>query len=589
MTNSKAPWLTRGGAIALMAAAAIALAACSGGGGLNEDEAAGLQQELKEARAQATLDAAARMTAVAEAALAQTAKETAEAEAKVARTDQEAAETALRLAKETAAEQVSDAEADVETARKEAEDALDAKAKADAALIEARAKQKEAEVERDAAVRAEATARQQLQAEQQVATTEKQRRIDAEAEQDQLEEDNEELRQEVNRVDARVALAGLVSSVDTAVGTVDPLTVKARYRGMTTVTATPAGDTALTLRPSSAPSIGSPWSGTTLSSTTSEDEDELVVYTNIGPATRVSIEVKHPTFMDTDDTDNKAIFTKDITTAADGQYIRGSGWPTSEGDSKTYETATYDDPTHADDLDDMSNDLNTVKVSGSYDGASGDFYCSGPPSCEVTRKGNIFVVPNNQWKFVTDASRTVSQDDESFMHFGWWRRMDVESGSLSFASFSGGTNGVSSGGARSFTQVFGPVTYNGSAVGQYAIYQPLGGQSGAGSFTARARLTADFGASDEVGTLSGEVTNFSNDSTWLVRLNSQILTDVGALNDGATGWEIDGDHSTEAGAWSAQFYTEEPFDGQTPDGVAGTFHAQFDSVGRIMGAFGARK
>ena len=51
MTNSKAPWLTRGGAIALMAAAAIALAACSGGGGLNEDEAAGLQQELKEARA----------------------------------------------------------------------------------------------------------------------------------------------------------------------------------------------------------------------------------------------------------------------------------------------------------------------------------------------------------------------------------------------------------------------------------------------------------------------------------------------------------------------------------------------------------
>ena len=50
MTNSKAPWLTRGGAIALMAAAGIALAACSGGGGLNEDEAAGLQREVKEAQ-----------------------------------------------------------------------------------------------------------------------------------------------------------------------------------------------------------------------------------------------------------------------------------------------------------------------------------------------------------------------------------------------------------------------------------------------------------------------------------------------------------------------------------------------------------
>ena len=584
MTNSKAPWLTRGGAIALMAAAAIALAACSGGGGLNEDEAAGLQQELKEAQAQATADAADRMTAETEAALAQTEKETAEAEATAARMDQVAAETALRLAEETAAGQVSDAEADVETARKEAKDAADAAEQARAALTVAQDRQKVAEDDRDAALAARDEAQRLLRLAEAARALAEQQGRDADAEQDRLAEDNEELRQEVNRVDARVAHVGLVDSVGTSAGTVAPATVKARYRGMTTLTTDPA----LTLRQSTAPSIGSPWSGTALSSTTSTHEDELVVYTNIGPATRVSIEVKHTAFTDTDDTDNKAIFKKDITTDADGQYIRGSGWPTSEGDSKTYETANYDDPTHDTDPGGMSNERNTVKVSGSYDGASGDFYCSGPPNCEVTRKGNIFVVPNDQWTFVTDASRTVSQDDESFMHFGWWRRMVVENGSLSFASFSGGTNGVS-GGARTFTQVFGPVTYNGSAVGQYAIYQPLGGQSGAGSFTARARLTADFDDSNEPGTLSGEVTNFSNDSTWLVRLNSQTLTGDGALSAGATGWEIDGDHSTVAGVWSAQFYTEETFDGQTPDGVAGTFNAQFDSVGRLIGAFGARK
>ena len=66
MTNSKAPWLTRGSAIALMMAAGIALAACGGGGGLNEDEAAGLLGELEAAQAQATADAAARMTAEAQ-------------------------------------------------------------------------------------------------------------------------------------------------------------------------------------------------------------------------------------------------------------------------------------------------------------------------------------------------------------------------------------------------------------------------------------------------------------------------------------------------------------------------------------------
>ena len=60
MTHSKAPWLTRGSAIALMMAAGIALAACGGGGGLNEDEGAGLKQELKDAQAQAATDAAAR-------------------------------------------------------------------------------------------------------------------------------------------------------------------------------------------------------------------------------------------------------------------------------------------------------------------------------------------------------------------------------------------------------------------------------------------------------------------------------------------------------------------------------------------------
>ena len=498
MTNSKAPWLTRGGAIALMAAAAIALAACSGGGGLNEDEAAGLEQEVEDAKAQAATDVAARVAAEAKTAAAELAQAAAEAEKLKAETEKVAAETA----RDAAVALAEAAEKSAAAAAASAQDAADALVEALAAQVEAEAKQAEAEAARDdAEAAADEADRLRLAAERAEAAEERLRQ-QAEAEQDRLEQVAEDARQEVNRVDARVAHVGLVSSVNDAAGTVAPATVKARYRGMTTLTTDPP----LTLRQSTAPSIGSPWSGTALSSTTSTHEDELVVYTNIGPATRVSIEVKHMGFTDTDDMDNRAIFMKPITTDADGQYIRGSGWPTSEGGSRTYETANYDDPTHDTDPDDMSNDRNTVKVSGSYDGASGDFYCSSVENCTVSRTGNIFVVPPQKWTFVTDASRTVSQDDESFMHFGWWQRMDLMNGSLSFASFSGGTNPVSSGNnpTRSFTQVFGPVTYNGSAVGQYAIYQPLGGQSGAGSFTARARLTADFGASNEDGTLSGK-------------------------------------------------------------------------------------
>ena len=46
------------------------------------------------------------------------------------------------------------------------------------------------------------------------------------------------------------------------------------------------------------------------------------------------------------------------------------------------------------------------------------------------------------------------------------------------------------------TAVNGTATYSGPAVGYYAIYQPLGTQSGHGEFNATATLTADFDSSN---------------------------------------------------------------------------------------------
>ena len=54
-------------------------------------------------------------------------------------------------------------------------------------------------------------------------------------------------------------------------------------------------------------------------------------------------------------------------------------------------------------------------------------------------------------------------------------------------------------------------------------------------------------------------------------------------------WEINGVVSQQTGAWTATFFSEAPYAGQTPEGVAGEFDAQFDEVGRLVGAFGARK
>ena len=108
MTDSKAPWLARGSAIALMMAAGIALAACSGGeSGLNEDEEATLQLELELAEARA---------AAAE-------EERRQAELEEARAEErEAAAERQRLAAEQRARE---AEADREAAEEERDELQD--------------------------------------------------------------------------------------------------------------------------------------------------------------------------------------------------------------------------------------------------------------------------------------------------------------------------------------------------------------------------------------------------------------------------------------------------------------------------------
>ena len=60
----------------------------------------------------------------------------------------------------------------------------------------------------------------------------------------------------------------------------------------------------------------------------------------------------------------------------------------------------------------------------------------------------------------------------------------------------------------------GTATYRGTAAGRYAVHQPAGGTSGAGSFTASARLEANFDSN----TVFGQITGFSNDPGWEVTL-----------------------------------------------------------------------
>ena len=256
-----------------------------------------------------------------------------------------------------------------------------------------------------------------------------------------------------------------------------------------------------------------------------------------------------------------------------------------------------------------ANDYDRYRVSGSFMNAQGHFECTGAP-CTIGRRGDRYTVIAGTWVFKTTDRANARLDDRSYAYFGWWRRDLRENETYSYLPFFDIAPNATTGGGvtleysatsdpTAFGNLTGSATYAGDAIGQYAIYQPLNGQSGTGAFTADAELTANFGND----MLSGTVTNFSNDADWSLTLNLASMAggNVEDSDDGWVNWTIDGQGTSDVrGTWDAEFYSESDYVGQVPDGVVGTFTAAFDGdindmedfddiVGSIIGAFGATK
>ena len=455
------------------------------------------------------------------------------------------------------------AQADAEKAAEEAE-AARKKAEGEAAEAE---RQRLAEELAEEAGRGEAedeAERQRLAAEEA-----EQERLAAEAERQRLAEDAEKAEQAANRAGARAAFVGLGGSDGTRVNP-DPgtVTVTPRYGQTAMVTTDPAVIFASKRRSSSGR-----WSITTLSNDSGTHKDDLVVYSDLGGPTQVLI---------TEHSDHMSIFTavpvtNNIRAMLSGAstLIFSSRFP-GGGREKTFVHTIDSDP------DTDGSDPDTTRFPGTFDDTSGTFECIG--TCTVKhRGGSTYDLSSGTWTFTTSKTARVPVDDDSYMYFGWWERELESPGAFSFQMFSGGAHEVD----NIPDTLTGAATYTGPAVGQYAIYQPLGTQTESGSFTARAELTADFGDASSEGTLSGRVTNFSNASDWSVTLKSQTISagDVDRA-DNSVSWTIAG-NSEDGGGWDAQFFSDVADSTAIPEGVAGKFDAKFDDVGRLIGAFGA--
>ncbi|MDE0371019.1 MAG: hypothetical protein OXI73_00520, partial [Rhodospirillales bacterium] len=242
---------------------------------------------------------------------------------------------------------------------------------------------------------------------------------------------------------------------------------------------------------------------------------------------------------------------------------------------------------------------NLVTVSGTFDGASGAYTCTsataGTCTSNLTSDG---VVLSAAWSFNPVDTAMVSQPDMNYAYFGWWLNKTA-SGNPEVDVFHGGSAAEAVDiTATEFTALGGTATYEGAAIGKYAMNRGADQYASGGHWTAEATLTANFegAAVTDAGSISGMIDNFMADGeamNWSVKLNMAPIADLAGRDFGlaadGTEWTIDGAAAADAGSWEGDFHNQvAPPDGNNvPGTVTGEFTATYGAVGHMIGAFGA--
>ena len=445
-----------------------------------------------------------------------------------------------------------------EAARQQAE--VDkAQAEADKAQAEADKAQAEADKAQAEADKAQAeTEADEAQAEADEAQAEAD---EAQAEADEAQAEAEAAKQATLSMEASLALASLTNGATLPLPSISP-----KHRAPAIVSV--PGVTFTGARGSTA----GRWYVTTLSNRGATSQDDMVVYSDVGAPVSTAIAEVYSSF-----TEGDQYLTINIVADDHKGLIRSSAFPSS--------ASTINIPLTVDSTPDDNDDTNdrTQWFSGTFDGAAGSFQCAGTgaEACSVRYTGASYILGDGTWTFRTSKGATVRVPDDSYMDFGWWRKQIIATGAFSYGVFSNPGTPVS---ASDFPTLEGTATYVGPAVGQYAIYQPLGSESNHGAFTATARLSANF----DTDRISGAVTGFDVNSDWSVTLKETSMAG-GTITAGDVSWTIGG-NTQDGGNWNGMFHSEiTPHVDTHPEGVTGTFDAQYSNVGRMVGAFGATR
>ena len=269
----------------------------------------------------------------------------------------------------------------------------------------------------------------------------------------------------------------------------------------------------------------------------------------------------------------------------------------------------------------LTDDSVRVTYSGRFDGANGTFSCTGTgrDECKLTNAATVaegLTIDNGAWTFAPSSlNNPVGADmqDDTYLYFGIWAREPKEASDTTNLDF----RWIADGDSRDITtanfgDLEGTATFNGGAVGKYALKAVAGREARIGTFTAKATFTASF---DE-DTLSGTIDEFREGGSslgagWRISL-IENATDTGAdlTASGANGEAHGSIGGVDAeGDWAATLhgsdnmiltpredatitYPKSRYPAANLAGVVGWFNA-FDgadaaaSNAAIAGAFGA--
>lgn len=369
------------------------------------------------------------------------------------------------------------------------------------------------------------------------------------------------------------------------------------------------------------------WSSAMLMRSRTNDMQSMMVYTDVGKATRKDFGkvygaagADNPGGFgyvaeadDDNDATNRIVSIGDngaVLTAAQGAFLDPKRFPQAEDGGSGDNAYNYSDKT-------AKNYKHGSTFTGKFNGAAGEYMCTAAATeeCTVTvadkNAGGGYTL-GGAWKFQHDPKATVVVQDTDYMTFGYWMQKPNKANAAGdyagymVSTFATGTPFPSG----SINALMGTVKYKGLATGLYSTRTFEGGDIASaahGSFMADAMLTADFGEDDTINgtTLGGKIDNFRGGEgmdDWSVTLSTTELTDAGAFvgaentNDDATTYDDTQFGKTSAkigdapgsGVWTAMLYGDGVPSGAAPSGIAGTFDAQFTAA-EIAGAFGATR